>query len=115
MRHGAPRFVPIPLTVSLVWLPCSRVSTGREAAKNKTKRDDSGSPTWRSCPSVGEEGRGGPRSGGGTKGLSNERPEGRSLQATDFGRQTAMGKIIGIDLGTTNSVVAIMEGREPKV
>ena len=27
----------------------------------------------------------------------------------------AMGKIIGIDLGTTNSVVAIMEGREPKV
>jgi molecular chaperone DnaK len=26
-----------------------------------------------------------------------------------------MGKIIGIDLGTTNSVVAIMEGREPKI
>src|SRR3989454_2621069 len=26
-----------------------------------------------------------------------------------------MGKIIGIDLGTTNSVVAIMEGGEPKV
>jgi molecular chaperone DnaK len=26
-----------------------------------------------------------------------------------------MGRIIGIDLGTTNSVVAIMEGREPKV
>jgi molecular chaperone DnaK len=26
-----------------------------------------------------------------------------------------MGKIIGIDLGTTNSVVAIMEGRESKV
>ncbi len=26
-----------------------------------------------------------------------------------------MGKIIGIDLGTTNSVVAVMEGREPKV
>ena len=26
-----------------------------------------------------------------------------------------MGKIIGIDLGTTNSVVAIMEGTEPKV
>ena len=24
-------------------------------------------------------------------------------------------KIIGIDLGTTNSVVAIMEGKEPKV
>ncbi|HEU4408561.1 MAG TPA: molecular chaperone DnaK, partial [Polyangiaceae bacterium] len=27
----------------------------------------------------------------------------------------AMGKIIGIDLGTTNSVVAIMDGKEPKV
>ena len=26
-----------------------------------------------------------------------------------------MGKVIGIDLGTTNSVVAIMEGKEPKV
>ncbi|CAG1772916.1 partial Chaperone protein DnaK, partial [uncultured bacterium] len=26
-----------------------------------------------------------------------------------------MGKIIGIDLGTTNSVVAIMEGSEPTV
>src|ERR1700716_3781438 len=27
----------------------------------------------------------------------------------------AMAKIIGIDLGTTNSVVAVMEGGEPKV
>ena len=26
-----------------------------------------------------------------------------------------MGKIIGIDLGTTNSVVAVMEGDQPKV
>ena len=26
-----------------------------------------------------------------------------------------MGKIIGIDLGTTNSVVAVMEGSDPKV
>ena len=26
-----------------------------------------------------------------------------------------MGKIIGIDLGTTNSVVGIMEGKDPKV
>ena len=25
-----------------------------------------------------------------------------------------MGKIIGIDLGTTNSVVAVMEGKEPE-
>src|SRR5205085_11212448 len=30
-------------------------------------------------------------------------------------KDTTMGKIIGIDLGTTNSVVAIMEGKEPKV
>jgi molecular chaperone DnaK len=29
--------------------------------------------------------------------------------------QEDMGKIIGIDLGTTNSVVAVMEGKEPKV
>ena len=26
-----------------------------------------------------------------------------------------MGKIIGIDLGTTNSVVAVMDGKDPKV
>ena len=26
-----------------------------------------------------------------------------------------MGKIIGIDLGTTNSCVAVMDGKEPKV
>jgi len=29
--------------------------------------------------------------------------------------QTIMGKIIGIDLGTTNSVAAVMEGGEPVV
>jgi molecular chaperone DnaK len=32
-----------------------------------------------------------------------------------FGEQKQMSKIIGIDLGTTNSVVAVMEGGEPTV
>jgi molecular chaperone DnaK len=35
--------------------------------------------------------------------------------ATSSSEESIMGKIIGIDLGTTNSCVAIMEGREPKV
>jgi len=34
---------------------------------------------------------------------------------TSHEKDKQMGKIIGIDLGTTNSVVAIMEGKEPKV
>src|ERR1043165_7358344 len=32
-----------------------------------------------------------------------------------FRSKWKMGKIIGIDLGTTNSVVSVMEGKEPKV
>ena len=38
-----------------------------------------------------------------------------SKQISAVEEKQVMGKIIGIDLGTTNSVVAIMEGKEPKV
>src|SRR5476649_1441132 len=39
----------------------------------------------------------------------------RSARDNSKKDKSNMGKIIGIDLGTTNSVVAIMEGKEPKV
>src|SRR5947208_13673873 len=39
----------------------------------------------------------------------------RSQRSPRTGAKTTMAKIIGIDLGTTNSVVAIMEGDQPKV
>ena len=50
--------------------------------------------------------------------LSDGRPraaDGRASDSKTVWRIRDLGKIIGIDLGTTNSVVAIMEGREPKV
>src|SRR5687767_3070638 len=36
-------------------------------------------------------------------------------ETTTLQEETTMGKVIGIDLGTTNSVVAVMEGGEPTV
>jgi molecular chaperone DnaK (HSP70) len=36
-------------------------------------------------------------------------------QLRKFLEKSAMGKIIGIDLGTTNSCVAVMEGKDAKV
>jgi len=35
--------------------------------------------------------------------------------STTFLERTKMGRVIGIDLGTTNSCVAIMDGGKPKV
>lgn len=39
----------------------------------------------------------------------------RDQESAEKSKENKMGKIIGIDLGTTNSCVAIMEGGEPKV
>src|SRR6266480_4333529 len=60
------------------------------------------------------------RAGLGTQGLSWIRPAFREIRANGkwhkvSGGMAAMSKIIGIDLGTTNSVVAVMQGGEPEV
>src|SRR5438046_2012197 len=44
--------------------------------------------------------------------LTEARPDAYGLSAED---SRTMGKIVGIDLGTTNSVVAVMEGGDPVV
>src|SRR4029453_6494190 len=53
----------------------------------------------------------GPR---GCRGLSRPGAEGPDRPAADK-RKRDMGKVIGIGLGTTNSCVAVMEGKTPKV
>src|SRR4029077_19758395 len=40
---------------------------------------------------------------------------GESCRTRDGGGESVMSKIIGIDLGTTNSVVSVMQGGEPVV
>ena len=39
----------------------------------------------------------------------------RRFQSTNGGEEKVKGQVIGIDLGTTNSAVAIMEGKIPKI
>src|SRR5882762_10029841 len=60
------------------------------------------------------------RAGLGTRELSRIRLDFREIRAKGnwqeiSGGMAAMSKIIGIDLGTTNSVVAVMQGGEPVV
>lgn len=39
----------------------------------------------------------------------------RRFQSTNGGEEKVKGQVIGIDLGTTNSAVAVMEGKIPKI
>jgi molecular chaperone GrpE len=60
-----------------------------------------------------------PGAGHGRQGQITHLKSGHSPQLTNISnlpiKERNMGKIIGIDLGTTNSCVAIMEGGQPKV
>ncbi|KAI2734898.1 hypothetical protein DTO012A8_10038 [Penicillium roqueforti] len=39
----------------------------------------------------------------------------RRWNSTEGGEEKVKGQVIGIDLGTTNSAVAVMEGKSPKI
>ncbi|KAH8432164.1 Hsp70 ATPase ssc1 [Aspergillus melleus] len=39
----------------------------------------------------------------------------RRWNSTEGGEEKVKGQVIGIDLGTTNSAVAVMEGKTPKI
>ncbi|KAF4961932.1 hypothetical protein F66182_18216, partial [Fusarium sp. NRRL 66182] len=39
----------------------------------------------------------------------------RRWNSTEGGEEKVKGSVIGIDLGTTNSAVAVMEGKTPKI
>src|ERR1700733_9743352 len=102
MRHRAPRFMPSRLTLGPVWLRCSRVSTAKRPKENKAIQRLARPALqllWGGA--AGET-----TSSGGAEGNSKS-ARGFASSSKDIGRQAAMGKIIGIDLGTTNSVVAI--------
>ena len=71
--------------------------------------DKTGPETWLATTT------GGPRKKGAWSTVARQTEKARTLKE-EHGMATKQGeKIIGIDLGTTNSVVAVMEGKEPKV
>src|SRR3954453_11651135 len=108
---------------------CAPFSRARGSAPSTRRRADPSTPasTRRSPTSqapTGPMARSSKRSGGaidsGTASSARRSSPGRQPQihpTTDQANreQPTMGKIIGIDLGTTNSVVAVMEGGEPTV
>src|SRR3954470_3277852 len=108
---------------------CARFSRARASAPSTRRRADPSTPasTRRSPTSqapTGPTARSSKRSGGAIDSAtassarrSSPWHQRQTHPTTDQANreQPTMGKIIGIDLGTTNSVVAVMEGGEPTV